>query len=174
MPSRRDYLAGLATTGVVGFAGCAGYFDRMTGTVFRKSVHAAVPTRHRDPDWTIIAHMGGGVHDQTVSIEYDPTYVTVDTDAVEMTITDEQQDLLDRNFVEVDLTFAVIPDGDKGGPVRDARRPDFNEVRVGGEATVSEYTGDDGAYYHRLHGTGPRPATLSISQLSRVRTDDRS
>lgn len=172
MPSRRDYLAGLATAGVVGFAGCAGDSDRMTGTVFSKSVHAAAPPRREAPDWTIVASMSGGVHDRTVSIEYDPKYVTVDTDAVEMTITDEQQALLDRNLGEVELSFTVVPDDAKGGPVREARRPDFNRVRVGGEATVSEYVGDDGAYYHRLHGTGPRPAPFSVSQLVQLQTDD--
>jgi hypothetical protein len=115
--------------------------------------------------------MSGGVHDQTVLIEYDPMYVTVDTDAVEMTLTDEQQNLLNRNFGDVELSFTVVPEDADGGPVRQARRPDFNEVRVGGEATVSASTGDDGAYYHRLHETGPRPAELSISQLQ---TDDAS
>lgn len=171
MPSRRDYLAGLATAGVVGLAGCSGDTDRMTGTVFRKSVHAAVSTQEGDPDATIIAHVGGGVHDRTVSIEYDPKYATVDTDAIAMTITEEQQNLLDRNLIDVEITFSVIPEDSKGGPVREARRPDFNEVRVGGEATVSEFAGDDGTYYHRLHETGPRPAELTISRLKQVQAD---
>ncbi|MFC7228743.1 hypothetical protein N0B31_15135 [Salinirubellus salinus] len=169
MPSRRSYLAGLATAGVVGLVGCADESDRTTGTVFRKSVRAAVPSGQEDSNWTGIASMSGGVHDQTALIEYDPMYVTVDIDAVEMTLTDEQQDLLDRNFRDFELSFTVVPDGADGGPVRQARRPDFNEVHVGGEATVSAFTGDDGAYYHRLHETGPRSAELSISQL---RTDE--
>ncbi|WP_121537295.1 hypothetical protein [Haloarcula sp. Atlit-120R] len=174
MPSRRSYLTGLATAGVVGFAGCSDGSDRVTGTVFRKSVHAAHSTQQEDTDWTLIAFMAGGVHDQTVLIKYDPTYLTVDTDAVEMTLTDEQQKLLERDFGGVELSFAVVPEGADGGPVRQARRPAFNEVRVGGEATVSAFTGDDGARYHRLHETGPRPAELSISQLTRIRTDEAS
>jgi hypothetical protein len=174
MPSRRDYLAGLAVTGAVGLAGCSGDSDRTTGTVFRKSVHAVVPTRQETPDSTFVAHIGGGVHDRTVSIEYDPEYATLDTDAVEMTITDDQQDLLDRRLEDVEITFGVVPDDAKGGPVRKARLSDFNEVRVGGEATVSERTDDDGAHYHRLHETGPRPAELSISRLTRVDVDDAS
>jgi hypothetical protein len=132
-------------------------------------VVAAVPPRQEDY-WTVIGSMTDSINDQTVVIKSDPMYVTVDTGAVEMTLTDEQQDLLDQNFGEFELSFTIVPKGADGGP----RRPDFNEVRVGGEATVSEVTGDDGASYHRLHDTDQRSAELSISQFIQHQTDHSS
>ncbi len=79
----------------------------MTGTVFSKSVHATVSTRQEDY-WTGIASTSDGVHDHTVLIEYHPMYVTADTDAIVITLTDEQQDLLDRDFGDTSVECKTV------------------------------------------------------------------
>ncbi|MFD1513994.1 hypothetical protein [Halomarina rubra] len=171
--NRRALLSSLGVCAAASLAGCSGYFDRTTGTVFRKNASVAVQTQ-RGPVWTSLAVIVGGVDDRDVLIHYDPEYVSVDTDAVEMTITDEQRDRLDRDFIGSSYIAGLIPDGKEQGPIRELHRPEFNEMRVGGKATVSQYTTEEGSTYFRLHGTDPRPNELSISHLSRIPATNRS
>ena len=173
MPSRRDYLRGVAGSGLGGLAGCMGYFDRTTGTVFRKTVSVAYPTRDRGPVWTSVAILALGADGRTALAQYDPEYATVDIDAVSLSVSTEQAELMNQRFSGTKYTAGIDPGEGNRGMNRAADRAGFNELHLGGSATVGTYTADDGTGYFRVHATEPPQQNLTIREVSRFDIDER-
>lgn len=172
MPSRRDYVLGLATGGLAGVAGCSGYLDRTTGVVFRKTVSVVYPTSDRGPVRVSVATLAGNTNDRTAIAQYDPEFATVDADSVRLSVSPSQAESMEQRFSDTEYVAGVVPDGEESGPLRLVHRADFNEIRVGASATVGQYTTGDGVGRFRLHGTGPRYGTLVMREHSRFDIDD--
>ena len=172
MPSRRDCLTGVIIAGTSGIAGCSGYLDRTTGTVFRKTVHVGVPSS-RGPVWTNLAVLTLRSNRDSAYVEYDPRYVTVDTDGVRLTVSDEQYEALKLEFDGISFGVGIAPDDGGDWINANSDRADFNELQVAGGATVGEFRGEDGSGFIRLHDTDPRRRNLELTDVHRWEVTNR-
>ncbi|MFD1514365.1 twin-arginine translocation signal domain-containing protein [Halomarina rubra] len=171
MPSRRDFLTGVAAAGFSAIAGCSGYLDRTNGTVFRKTVSVAHPTNDRGPVWVSAAILSLGGDGKSVIAQYDPEYAAVNGGAGELSVSAEQEEVMAQRFTDVEYIAGVMPGEGESGPIREAHRTDFNDMHVGGSATVGEYSTDDGGYF-RLHGADSPQQPLTIKETTQFDLDD--
>jgi hypothetical protein len=173
VPSRRKYLTGLIAAGVSGIAGCSGYLNRTTGTVSRKTINVGVPTS-RGPVWTSLAVLLLRSDRSSAYVEYDPRYITVDTDSVRLKVSKEQYEVLEREFSGVNFVVGIAPKDEGDWVNSGAHRGDFNELQLAGSATVGEYWAEDGTGFIRLHDTKPRRRNLELTDVYQSEIAERS
>ncbi|MFD1512141.1 hypothetical protein [Halomarina rubra] len=173
MPSRRDYLAGFATAGIVGLAGCSGYFDREVGTVFRKTLNVAEPTSSGQPYWASLAIFVTGGGGRRAIVEYDPQYVTIDSESIRLSVTDQQHEPLTQRFSDIEYIVGLERGEEKDGMNGVVQRSEFNEMQLGAEATVEEFYAEDGAQSLCLHSTESRGTPLALEEESQFDIDDK-
>lgn len=174
MPSRRKFLAGASAISAAGVAGCLDTIDTTTGFVWNKS---------------IIAEMTG-IEGRTIAVdllsvsferdknilhgEYDPEYVKSATDDRFVTVSDDLDEALGNRFQDVRYHVGVTPTEGRETPINAAAaRTTFNELTLGGRASVSTTSGKDGFAYLRVHDTEPRNQEVSDSNIASFDLDAR-
>lgn len=165
---RRSLLSSIGLGGLSMLAGCSGYFDRTTGVVWHKQLIVTAPLVGGGSAEGHVFNLVFSSRTGVLHGEYDPTYIELrDTDGPTV-VTKTLHQLLTSNFRDVRYHVGIDP-GDSGTPMNAAvTREDFNRVALGGHATASEYWGEGGRGYLRLHETSrpqQRPAAVEIRQF---------
>ena len=173
MPSRRQLLAALGTTAVGALSGCTSP-DATTGVVSRKRVTVAVPRRGDRPVETSVALLAFEPDRGLVHGEYDPEYVDAAVDGGTLTVPERVPDRLTDRFVAVRYSANVVPT-DGATPANGVvGRPAFNDLPLGGTATVGTYVGEDGYGRLALRGTTPRESDPSELTVGTFDLDERA
>ncbi|WP_435179248.1 hypothetical protein [Halorussus sp. AFM4] len=164
MPSRRRLLAALGTTAAGALAGCSAS-DATTGVVARKDVTVAVPQDVGDPVDTTVAFLAFESESRLVHGEY-AHVAGAAVDGATIAVSEQLHERLSDRFTAVRYTTDVVPaDGSK--PADGAvDRWAFNDLSVGGTATVESSVGDAGRGRLRLRETTARerdPAEITVS-----------
>ena len=164
MPSRRRLLAMLGATSVGGLAGCTSS-RATTGFVARKDVTVAVPQQVGEPVDTTVAFLAFEPDSRLVHGEYART-ASAAVEGATVSVSERLHDRLSDRFASVRYTTNIVPEDGSEPANGVVTRRDFNEVSVGGTATVESYFGDEGLGRLRLHETTARerePAEITVS-----------
>lgn len=164
MPSRRRLLAALGTTVAGALAGCS-VADTATGVVARKDVTVAVPRDVGEPVDTTVAFLAFEPDSRLVHGEY-ARIAGAAVGGATISVSEGLHERLADRFATVRYTANVVPeDGSKPASGVVDRRA-FNDLSVGGTATVQSHVGDEGRGRLRLRETTARerdPAEVTVS-----------
>jgi hypothetical protein len=166
MPSRRKFLSGVAAVGAVGVAACVGSAETTTGPVLVKSINveavaSAEGTTRIDLLTVLFEPSENSLHGQ-----YDPEYAGSAFDDRSVTVSDRLGEELKDRFGDVRYLVSVSPTVGDESPVNvAATRTDFNELTLGGRATVSTRSGEDEFRYLQVHDTESRNQAVSDGDI---------
>ncbi|WP_158293428.1 MULTISPECIES: twin-arginine translocation signal domain-containing protein [unclassified Halorubrum] len=166
MPSRRNFLAGVSVVGAVGVAGCVSSVDTTTGRVFVKSINVEATASDGNATRIDLLTVLFERSENVLHGQYDPEYVGSAFDDRTVTVSDSLHENLKNRFGDVRYLVNVAPVGGNEGPVNvAATRADFNELTLGGRATVSTRSGEEEFRHLRVHDTEPRSQAISESNV---------
>lgn len=172
MVSRRHLLGALGTAASGLLVGCSGVSPAVTGTVERKKVTVAVPQQTGNPVHTPLALLYYESDENAVHGTYDPGYVDDTIETGDLSVSAETHRVLDDEFESVRYFVNIVPssgDTPANGLVdRDA----FDDLTVGGTASVSTYSGRDGTGHLDVHETEPRSTALSGTAIRQAEIVD--
>ncbi|MFY4816077.1 twin-arginine translocation signal domain-containing protein [Halorubrum distributum] len=166
MPSRRNFLAGVSVVGAVGVAGCVSSADTTTGSVLVKSINVEVTTSDGRTTSIDLLNVLFERSENILHGQYDPEYTGSAFDDQFVTVSGSLHEELKNQFDDVRYFVNVNPTrGDKTPVNIAATQAEFNELTLGGRATVSTRSGEDRFRYLQVHDIEPRTQTVSDSNI---------
>ncbi|GAA0262033.1 hypothetical protein GCM10009000_093040 [Halobacterium noricense] len=164
----------MSTASAVGVIGCLGTSDTTTGLVLRKSIDVEVTSADGNPVRTDLLNVIFEQDENILHGSYDPEYIASAIDERFVTVSDDLHEALRNQFQDVRyLANVESTEGDKTPVNTAATQTAFNELTLGGVASVSTTWGDDGFGYLRVHNTEPRNQAVSDSNITPFDLDAR-
>lgn len=201
MTSRRDILTGVGAISLASLAGCpalnrsedspdtvgdestgtppstAEFVNSATGRVWYKEIEVTVGGEESTL-WTDVLRLTFDREANEVWGQYDPEYVGDSVDGASVSVSENVHNKLQNTFEEVRYAIRLGPVDESGDHLHaNAYREGFNQMPLGGEATVELYlvqTGDDlRTGYIRPTSTEPRQQELSNIDITQFSLGDR-
>jgi hypothetical protein len=166
MPSRRNFLAGVSVVGAIGVTGCVSSAHTTTGHVLVKSINVEVTTSDGRTTSIDLLNVLFERSENILHGQYDPEYTGSAFDHRSVTVSDSLNEELKNRFGDVRYFVNVNPTSGDENPINvAATQADFNELTLGGRATVSTKSGANGFGHLRVHDTEPRSQAVSDSNI---------
>lgn len=174
MPSRRTFLTAVSAISAAGVAGCLDTLDTTTGFVWNKSITVEVSGANERTVTTDLLSVSFERGENILHGEYDPEYATSAVDDRFVTVSDDLHEALEDQFRDIRYRASITPTEGRESPVNAAAtRTAFNELTLGGRATVSTRSGENGFSYLEVHNTEPQNHGISDSNIESFDLDAR-